>query len=76
MANMSYCRFQNTVMDFEDCLNDLKERASTCGGINEYGDKLSSEERRSAEQLARLSKDYLDAYAEFKDAEYLFTDES
>lgn len=24
MANMSYCRFQNTVGDFEDCVRNLR----------------------------------------------------
>ena len=36
MANMSYCRFHNTRMDMEDCLNALREA--------EWGDKTISEE--------------------------------
>ena len=36
MANMSYCRFHNTRMDMEDCLDALREA--------EWGDKTINEE--------------------------------
>ena len=26
MPNMSYCRFENTVMDIRDCINAIEER--------------------------------------------------
>ena len=26
MSNMSYCRFENTLIDLSDCLNSLEER--------------------------------------------------
>lgn len=30
MSNMSYCRFQNTVDDLEDCLEALRELDGIC----------------------------------------------
>ena len=36
MANMSYCRFRNTRLDMEDCLDALRE-----------GKRLSSDEARA-----------------------------
>ena len=47
MANMSYCRFQNTVQDFEDCLEFFQEQESI--------DDLSAEEKRAAKKLIRLA---------------------
>lgn len=40
MSNMSYCRFQNTSGDLEECLDALEEGAS-----------LSSEEHRAATRM-------------------------
>lgn len=40
MANMSYCRFHNTKMDLDDCLDALRE-----------GDELSKEEFRKCKQM-------------------------
>ncbi len=56
MSNMSYCRFQNTKQDFEDCVDALEEMEG--GGLN----KLSAEEKRAAERLAALAVRYIEAY--------------
>ena len=61
MANMSYCRFHNTVIDLEDCINTLE-------GYNEGELKdLSEDEKRAinkllGRQLERLNeiKDHID----------------
>lgn len=45
MSNMSYCRFQNTLLDMEDCKNTLEEMISDGGG------KLSREELQAAKAL-------------------------
>jgi len=47
MANMSYCRFENTYRDFQDCLEALE---------NDGIDSLSDNERYYAERLLNLSK--------------------
>jgi hypothetical protein len=41
MANMSYCRFRNTLSDFEDCVELLENE----------GKNLSSDEQRAAFRL-------------------------
>ena len=45
MANMSYCRFQNTSSDFFDCVDYLEDRR--------YGDSesLSDDELRAAKRM-------------------------
>lgn len=61
MANMSYCRFHNTVIDLEDCINTLE-------GYNEGELKDLSEDEKKAinkllgRQLERLNeiKDLID----------------
>lgn len=34
MPNMSYCRFENTVNDMQDCLNAIED--NECNNLSEY----------------------------------------
>lgn len=53
MANMSYCRFQNTLRDLRDCANALEDMAET-------GKDLSGDELRARDRLIELCKDIAD----------------
>jgi hypothetical protein len=44
MANMSYCRFQNTLADLRDCQEAME---------NESDKKLSAEEARARKRLIK-----------------------
>lgn len=63
MGNMSYCRFQNTLSDLEDCyenmesLNELDEPVDQLG----YNDQKEIESRKA---LVELCKDIVDDYYE------------
>lgn len=46
MANMSYCRFQNTQGDLRDCVDAL-------------GDELSKDEARAARRMYKLCQDFI-----------------
>lgn len=50
MSNMSYCRFQNTVIDLNDCHDALQEM----DGEDEDG--LSADEARAKKRLLHLCK--------------------
>lgn len=53
--NMSYCRFENTLNDLQDC----------AGALDENGMKsLSTDERRAAERMIDLCRDMAEAFAE------------
>ena len=52
---MSYCRFQNTAADFDDCL-EVIESASN------LEEELSREEYRAAKQLYEMAKRYVDMF--------------
>jgi len=52
MANMSYCRFRNTLQDFEDCFDFLRNG----------GEKLSYEELRAAINLIRRAEDLVEMF--------------
>jgi hypothetical protein len=47
MANMSYCRFQNTANDLRDCVYAIE------GG--EYSDGISKSEKRGLEGILELA---------------------
>jgi len=59
MANMSYCRFENTFRDLLDCYNNLDESVN------------SKTEQNFRERLIGLCKDIVDEYGdvEFNDDE-------
>ena len=58
MANMSYCRFQNTVMDLEDCLEKIDEN----GSINETLEQLSREEKNALIRMATMMREFYETY--------------
>lgn len=55
MANMSYCRFQNTLSDLADCEGALND-----GCLDD--DDLSEDELRAAKRLIRLCKSIADDF--------------
>ena len=57
MANMSYCRFQNTSNDLRDCVNALEEE--------DYPD--SREELIAAKWMYELCQRYAEAYENMQD---------
>lgn len=56
MANMSYCRFQNTLNDFIDCVENL--------------DNISSKEEKSAAKgLYEYAQEYVERFEELNEEE-------
>ena len=51
MSNMSYCRFNNTVNDLEDCRDAL-----------DSGEISSQEEKKEAKRLIEICKEIADNY--------------
>jgi len=62
MSNMSYCRFENTARDLEDCLDAIQN-----GEIN---DLSSQYEVDALEQLLDLCKEVVAYKDEIEDAVY------
>jgi hypothetical protein len=71
MSNMSYCRYQNTVSDLNDCFRDMRERWDEGGSIDadidtftstgiDYVSKLSEEERSSQKELIALCREIVE----------------
>ena len=47
MANMSYCMFENTATDLNQCLNAMLEWIDTGGTFDEFYESLGSESERA-----------------------------
>ena len=58
MANMSYCRFRNTLGDFEDCLDAL-----------DSGKAISSDEQRAAFWLIQKARELAEQFEGYSDEE-------
>ncbi len=61
MANMSYCRFSNTLSDLRDCYDAMP----TCGP----GDDIRPEERHARMRLVKLCAQIAADYEDFADSE-------
>jgi hypothetical protein len=53
MANMSYCRFENTVLDLKDCYNNMT-------------DSLDGYEFRARLNLLKLCKQIIEDYEDYE----------
>ncbi len=58
MANMSYCRFENTYGDLRDCYNALIE----AGSIKELEENSSVYEEKYIRKLVELCKNIADRF--------------
>ena len=58
MANMSYCRFQNTARDLRDCVEAMEELEA----YPEDAERLSSDEEAASHAIAKLCRRYLETY--------------
>ena len=56
MPNMSYCRFENTLSDLQDCYDAL-------GEMGDYEKELSESEAEAATGMIRLCRRIADDYA-------------
>ena len=65
MANMSYCRFRNTSLDLEECVDALENMQMHEGTpYDEDGDELHYEERRAAKTMREQCERYIEAFDE------------
>ena len=54
MANMSYCRFENTLHDLADCVKALE-------GVVYEGKPISEREWKCAKRMKKWCKDFVEA---------------
>lgn len=54
MANMSYCRFKNTLQDLVDCVNALE-------AVVYEGESISESEWKYAKRMKEWCKDFIEA---------------
>ena len=67
MANMSYCRFENTYSDLIDCKNALLD-------IAEDGESISKSEWSYAKRMRDLCERFIDSFDEIDESEIEFED--
>lgn len=56
MANMSYCRFENTYYDLKDCVEAMAEE-----------EKLSQSEEKYKQKLIKLCSEVHEGFTEYED---------
>lgn len=67
MANMSYCRFENTYSDLMDCANALEEIAYD-------GETISKREWNYAKRMRDLCEMFIETLDEIEESEVKFDD--
>jgi hypothetical protein len=72
MPNMSYCQFENTASDMQQCLDTLAEAVESGMSYDQFLAKLSSDyERRAIPRLAELLLIMGEAFEQLHDNEGL-----
>ena len=69
MANMSYCRFENTSQDLRDCVNEMDE-AYTLSDMD-----LSADELEAMKWMRTLCKRFLANLERLENAEDFYEEE-
>ena len=64
MSNMSYCRFQITRMDLQDCLDTLEEMVE---GEEKFED-LSTEEKRAMKNMLEICIQFIEYTEDIENA--------
>ena len=62
MANMSYCRFENTYGDMKDCVTAMEEAMDEGVSLKEFVREMSTDERSAFQRMAALCKRMMEAY--------------
>lgn len=66
MGNMSYCRFQNTAQDLQDCIDAIEEMNCN-NGRNNYDEPLSDREQDAFRSMIDMCRTYLEFSEELLD---------
>jgi len=61
MANMSYCMFENTYNDLDQCYEAMAEAINE-GSLREFLANMSTEERWAFKRMRSLVNDMVEAY--------------
>ena len=62
MANMSYCKFENTSRDLDDCVGTMAEKMEDLASAN-----LNEYELRAFHRMKDLCDQFLEEYARLTD---------
>ena len=68
MSNMSYCRFQNTSNDLQDCIDALDNYVEDTLEDEDGLTNLSKNEKRAAEDMRQQCETYIRIYDEAEEA--------
>ena len=57
MGNMSYCRFENTSRDLQDCIEAIQDHYEQCTDLSRYELRALSGLLEQAEEIIDLSEE-------------------
>ena len=57
MGNMSYCRFENTSKDLQDCIVAIQNHYEECTDLSRYELRALSDLLEQAEEIINLSEE-------------------
>lgn len=70
MANMSYCRFHNTYLDFRDCVNVIGDALDNGLTMAEFLAELSEQEQYYFKRLVTTAQDLIQYNDELLEAQH------
>lgn len=75
MANMSYCRFENTYFDLKDCATALEEAMDRGVSLKKFVREMSKEELMAFEGITDMCERLMEAYDNMTLAQLMEIDE-
>lgn len=69
MANMSYCRFENTATDLKDCINAVQDAIENGETFAEFFKGLGTYEQTAFRHLLQYANEFQEAVEELKEYE-------
>lgn len=64
MANMSYCRFENTYGDLNDCVQAMEEAMDKGVSLKEFTREMSREELSAFQSMHAMCSRMIEAYSD------------
>lgn len=64
--NLSYCMFENTSHDLQDCLYHMDEGLAEGCDMQEFVSDMSSHEKMSMERMVKQCRSFINKYEELE----------
>lgn len=67
MANMSYCRFENTSNDLRDCIDAMQEAFDDNISLEQFKEDIGKYERYAFQQMLEYCENFIKIHSDWEE---------